>query len=313
MGIPINWEPTTASLHDVHKHLTSPQGGWPQPQIDVPPITAEQRRRAQHQWTQRVRATYVSTGQASTILQQLIALGAPLEVLTGAAYTAEEMTLQLTINLHLLRPLDPPTSLSAPESLAPGGSHRPSWEDLFTQLLEFFAFNLTLSRPVYRALYAVSSDRAISELSGLLADNLGELTTFGELTLQWLHSTHLPNLTPSTAEKIPRLFASYESLFHGSPKMLDSLAGQEVTVQTRPGNLGTLSSRQLAAIFYDTLQSDIFPLLQKLGIDAGSDWRRRHRFRHPSAPRPFAATAVGLFFPDDDRRARSTESDPGIS
>lgn len=309
MGIPINWQPTTASLRNIHDHLTTPEGGWPEPRVDVPPITDEQRRRARRRWSNRVRATYVSTGQATHLCQQLIARGAPLEVLTGAAYTTEELTLQLTTCVHLLQPLEPASTLTAPGQLAPHSPASPQWDNIFEQALEFFLFNLSLSGPVFRALYAVSSDAAISELSGVIADNIAELTTFGDHILEWLVSNQLSTLPASLDRKLPFLFSTYGSLFFATPETLDSLAGREITVETRPGNLGTLNSQQLAAIFYDTVQNTILPTLDDLGIDHQAAWTRRHRASEQQSRTPAVVAAVGIELSGDDRDTPISPSD----
>ncbi len=294
MGIPIDWKPTTASLQHIHRQLTTGGEGWPEPDVDVPPITDEQRRRARDRWSERVRATYVSVGQANSLLQQFVALGAPVEVLTGAAYTTKELTLQLSANLHLLKSLAPP-SLFAPQALAPRQVEEPRWQLVLEQAIELFTFNLSLSQPVYHALYAVSSDPAFSQLSGIVADNLSELTTFGDLTIQWLHESR--NSSPSLLEtKTPRLLAAYESLLYGGPETLDDLAGQEITVETRPGNLGTLSAEQSAAIFYDTVQNTILPRLESLGVDPSEAWQRRHRDIDTASLPPAVVAGVGIGF-----------------
>ncbi len=295
MGTSINWDRTTTTLHRFHRDLTGQDDNWPIPDITASPITDEQRRRARLTWSDRVRAAYVSASLAADLSHRLIVLGAPVELLSGTSYTAEELLRQLNVAIHLLRPLNPDSPLVIPDRLLDTGPEPTSWETALQKSVELFVFNLGLSQPIYEGIAAASSDPAMAELCFAVANSLDEITTFGTAAIQWM-GTELPSRTTAPAQKkLPALLAAYEKLCEGSPEMLDTMAGEEITVRTRPGNLGTLQPEHLAAIFYDTLNTAIFPCLDELGWQGLNAWQRHYRQNsHPDQPDAVIA-AVGLY------------------
>jgi hypothetical protein len=57
---------------------------------------------------------------------------------------------------------------------------------------------------------------------------------------------------------------------------VEELAGTEVSIERLDeDNLGTLSSRQYAQIFYSTLESVIFPRFTDIGLDPLQAWSER--------------------------------------
>ena len=65
---------------------------------------------------------------------------------------------------------------------------------------------------------------------------------------------------------------------------LERLVGKELVLdpaETRgsdaPPNLGTLTGEQFAMIFYATLETEILPGFEALGLDAMGAWRARSR------------------------------------
>ena len=294
MSTSINWAPTTTALHQLHRDLNGRYSTWPTPEVHAPPITDEQRRRARIQWANRVRATYASTARVASIHQQFLALGAPLDIISGASYISRELTRFLTVTTHLLRPLEPEMALTVDHRALLNSGQPTSWEKVFEQAVELFCFNLVLSQPIYEALSAVSSDTAIAELSAAIAESLGELHEYGKLALQWISTTLSARVTASTQARLPSLLAAYELLCDGSPDVLDELAGEEIVVETRPGNLGTLQSNHRAAIFYDTLNSSIFALLDDFGWQSSQAWQAHYRHTGLATSSPVAIMAVGL-------------------
>lgn len=297
MGQSINWAPTTTSLHQIHHDLSGRYGEWPHPRIQATPIREEQRRRARLDWSNRVRATYVSAMHAASLHHQLLTLGAPLDVLSGAAYVSQELTQHLTATTHLLRPLQSETALEVPHHASMTLNEAVSWEGVFEHYVEFFGFNIALSIPLYDALAAVSSDKAIAQLSDALSKSLGELQTYGTSALQWMHSTLPERLTAPVISQLPGLLANYERLCDGGPEVLDELAGKEIVVETRPGNLGTLQSDHCAAIFYDTLNTSIFPLLDGFGWQSSQAWQRHYEHSDTTTSSSAVIMALGLLDP----------------
>lgn len=287
----IDWSPSTQALQRWYTRLGPGESGWPPPRPDTPASDDDHRRLARKHWCERIRATYVTTSAATANFQELIALGAPLDVLTGASYVADELTHHLGMLVHLIDPFAPPTTPSVPDDRLRTGDAGHSWQRTFEDNLRLYAFNLTLSEPTYRAIAAVSSDSAVSRLSTMLADNLEELTGFGRETLRWMADRAGPAALEAVRERIPDLLGGYESLCHGDPELLEGVAGQELAVETDPGNLGSLRDDQLAFLFYDTLTSSILPLLDDLGWDGHELWQQHY---HADQSRPVTVAAVGL-------------------
>lgn len=294
MRTAINWDPSTPSLHEIHRQLTGRHNNWPEPQIYTAPITDEQRRRACRAWLSRARTTYVSVQWAASLSQQCLTLGAPLDILSGIGFTADELLNHLTVTLHLLEPLEPTRPVAAPTEFFRPAPDSPSWETIFQNAMELFVFNLNIAQPLYEGLAAVTSDPAMSELSTALAHSLDELTRFGQLALEWMSTEFSSQITASTKKRLPALLAAYETLCNGSPQQLDELAGTEITVETRPGNLGTLQPEHRAAIFYDTLNTAIFPALDNLGWPGLEAWQQHYRHRELPLSEQAVVAAVGL-------------------
>ena len=302
MSPTINWEPSTNSLRAIHSAITGNEGEWPRPNIETSPITDEQRRRARRTWSDRVRGSYITAEWAASLSRQLLTLGAPLDLLTGASYVTQELMHQLTVATHLLDPLQPVKTLSVPDDLFSQCSGSGTWESVFDRTMELFVFDLALSQPIYEGLGAVSSDPAISELCIAVAESLDELIHFGELSLQWMSQELPTRVTASSQARLPALLAAYESICEGTPDTLDELAGKEITVETRPGNLGTLQSDHLAAIFYDTLNRSIFPFLDSLGWRGLKAWQRHYRHADHLQRRGAVVAAIGVRPLADARR-----------
>lgn len=293
MVISINWAPTTASLTKMHQELTHHGQSWPAPRVDSPLVQGMDLDLARHQWASRCRATYVSAAQAASLLHQLYALGAPVDILSGMAYGADELTRHLTLTVHLSRHLTPATEISLDEEYIPPPPSQWDWKDTFTEMLEFFGFNLAISAPVLDAISAVTSDGAIAELAEAQADSMRELNRFGRQALLGLRNHLPPRTTAATQARLPGLLAAYEFLCHGTAQRLDELAGQEITVETESGNLGTLTPDHLAAIFYHTLDVSIFPLLDELGWQGMEAWHRHYRQQVDGDKKRSVICAVG--------------------
>lgn len=295
MRTPIRWAPSSDALHTIYQSLVGEPQQWPSPAILEAPTTEEHRRRAADAWGRRVQANYLTAQWSASLTERLSRLGAPLDLLAGSAYAAEEWTRQLSIAVHLHQPLPTATPLSVPDQLFAERHFGPCrWESVFEQALELYGFNLTLSVPIYDAVAAVSSDPAVTDLCMAAVDSLRELHSFGELLLRWCREDLPARTTAHGQQRIPHLLANYEQLCEGSPAILDELAGHEITVETRPGNLGTLRPTHLAAIFYDSLHQSIFPLFESLGWSGLDAWQQHYRHVPEDRNAPAVIAAAGI-------------------
>ncbi len=291
--IAINTKPTSDSLQNMHRDLSHRNHIWPSPRVDSPLVTEGELRRARDQWSHRACATYISTTRAASIFHQLTLLSAPLTALTGASYTVAEMTRHLSITLHIAAPLEVSENLRIQEQFFHPPQPPPTWEQLFDQVLQFFCFNLALSVPVYEAISAATSDKAIAELATAQAESLAELVGYGHALISWMGSDLPTRTTAATQARLPGLLAAFESLCGGSAEVLDQLAGTEISVETRSGNLGTLDDHHRAAIFYHALNNSIFPVLDDLGWQGFEAWRRHYRHGGSLEPRPIVVAGIG--------------------
>lgn len=293
MTTEINWKSAGASLHQLYDELTDADDDWPVPDPDAAASSDEQRRQAQTQWTRRLCATYISVARANELSRDLLTLGAPMEVLTGASYATDELTHHLAMLVHLVRPFSPRCAPTIARADLVASSDSPSWSDVFTRTIELYVINLGISSPVYEAVSAVSVDPAVREMAARLAASTDRLARFGRRTLEWMTDQLPPAATQATTASLPATLAGHESLCHGNPELLDALAGDEFTLETTAGNLGTLLPNQIAVIFYDTLGSAILPTLNHLGCDAASAWQQHYQLSGSSDDSDALVAAVG--------------------
>lgn len=272
----IDWTPTTPALHKINQDLVHRGRHWPKPAASSPLITAAHLTLAKEQWAQRLRAIYLTTAHAAHLLHRLMIIGAPLDLISGTSYTADELGRHLNLTAHIFRAIHPSDELTFQSDLFPTRADRPSWHHLFEKTLELFAFNLTLSYPVQQAIGAITSDGAIAELAQVQAKSLEELLDFGQAALQWMTRKLTDQQARSIEQRLPTLLAAFEELCQGSPLRLDALAGKEIILDAQTGNMGTLTPEQLAASFYHTLNYSIFPTLHDLGWDGMKAWQEHH-------------------------------------
>lgn len=103
--------------------------------------------------------------------------------------------------------------------------------------------------------------------------------------------------------QLSRALTGFERTTCGSARIED-LARSELVIAPGDGstpNLGTLTERPFAMIFYATLDDEIFGALTRLGLDAPSAWRGRFAF--PAPPRSGDR--------DPAAESRSPEAQPG--
>lgn len=59
---------------------------------------------------------------------------------------------------------------------------------------------------------------------------------------------------------------------------IEQLAGRELVLTRGAPNLGTLNAEEYAIIFYATLDQEVLPALESLGLDARRAWAERPRY-----------------------------------
>lgn len=293
MGIPLRWAKSTDALQSMADDLQTPQGCWPAITLsDRGP--AKDLMAARQAWAQRLRAHFLTSAQAAQLLQGLHALGAPLDIITGAAYVAEESTRLWAATTHVATPLRPPTPLTIDKTAFSAPPHGDALA-ILGQALNLLAFNLPISVAIYEALAAITDHDAIAAMCAAIAKSLGELAAYGAEALPWLVDEQGSALRRPLQAITTALMARHEHLCRGSTARLDALAGDAIVIEVTANNLGTLSDDTLAAIYYDRLATSVFPFLARLQWDGLQLWQQRHQASPPTTtPAIVAMAAVGI-------------------
>lgn len=278
------------SLQQLHRALLQDDHDWPFPRADHPLVRPEQRVLARQQWARRAGATRVTVERLIGWLAALSVSDAPAEALSPAIFCLDELNRHLYLCLHICEALSAEPHCSP----APALKIATAPDAVFDAGVELFVFNLTLSRATYLGLSAVSSDRAIISICETIERSLTEVIAAARTLLDWMAISDQyadpKNVARLARARTPTLLFAYESLFGAGPQTLDRLAGQEISVDTEAGNLGTLQGPQLAAIYYHTVDQEIFPWLDHLGLRSDEAWRVHYEVSpDPDGPAPCAA------------------------
>ena len=133
----------------------------------------------------------------------------------------------------------------------------------------------TLSRPMLEAIAVVATDATAAAVARQILRDEHLHASFGWETLGLL----LPRMRESSREQLVRDMAS---VFAGIERTtacgisIETVAGTEVEIAASDEpNLGTLSDEQYAMIFFATMEQEVLPKLEALGLDAFGAWRRR--------------------------------------
>lgn len=253
--------------------------------------------RAREQWAARASASYMTQGQTAALVHRLLSVGAPMDLSSGAVDTLHSLQRHAAWTGTLAQKLSnqgimrfSPASFSINEAAQQTVAE--TWFDIGLDVLNLYGFNLTLSLPVFDACSAIASDETISEIAEVMGDDLSRHIEFGWGVLQWLIPQLEDNALARFEEAVISMMVTYENLCFADVDVLNDLAGKEILVEGEESNMGTLSSTQLAAIFYHTVTEQLFPRLTALGLDAQEAWHRHYRLREVRAPRPSCMMAI---------------------
>ena len=144
----------------------------------------------------------------------------------------------------------------------------------------------TLSKPMLDAVAVVSTDPLPESCAKQILRDERFHASFG-----WEAAAVLvPELDDTEKDalqsQLATSFAGFERTTCGGVT-IDDLAEHEEVIERGEPNLGTLSHRQFAAIFFATLEDEIFPKLESLGLDPMRAWAER--LRHPRDRSPDAS------------------------
>jgi hypothetical protein len=257
----------------------------------------ELRRAAAVQWAGRARNEHGSVHQFSALTHALTEARAPLHLLGALArlITDEvrhvELCAQVALTLWPEGPALEPRVFRLDVPRAPWqDAPRPdpvqgdpgailSWAA--DVVITACCLGETLSRPMLEAIAEVATDRLPEAAARQILRDEHLHAAFGWEVAAYL----LPRLDEAGRQaveaRLPGHLAAFERATCGNLRVED-LAGREVVVQ--PGdpahpNLGTLSELEYAAIFYSTIEREVFPGLVEVGLDPARAWAERGHTR----------------------------------
>lgn len=252
------------------------------------------RRAAAVQWAGRARAEHGSVQQFTilahalcNVRMELHVLGALARLVTDEVRHAElcaEMALAVwpegTASEPAVFRWEPPRlPWAGPPALGEDPAPTLAWAA--EAILVSCCIGETLSRPMLEAIAVVASEPLAQAVAKQILRDEHLHASFGWETLGLL----LPRLDDAQRaaleQRMTRSFGAVESTT-ACGIAVEAVAGKSIEIAESPApNLGTLSDEQYAMIFFATMETEVLPQLQALGLDAMGAWQRR--------PRPLAA------------------------
>jgi len=270
------------------------RSAWPEFAVLDPSIYPYALRKASAlQWWRRAREEYGSIHEFTAVSHALCELRAPIALLGALSrlITDEVRHAQLcaTMAQHLLpehegldpdlfdwaRPIAPwpdapPLDPKHPERLT-------AW--VCDAILCSCCIGETISRPLFEAVATVTTDPVIEALVRqiLLDEHLH--AAFGWEALTFL----LPGLPEEQRDwlqgRLSHRLAGFEASCSCGLDLAD-LVHEPITIEApppdAPPNLGMLTHKQYATIFYATLEHEVFPRFDQLGFASMDAWTNRH-------------------------------------
>ncbi|MCA9706086.1 MAG: hypothetical protein KDK70_09585 [Myxococcales bacterium] len=250
------------------------------------------RRAAAVQWAGRARAEHGSVHQFSIVAHTLCNARVPLHVLGALARlcTDEVRHAELCAEMALAcwpegrarepavfrwdRPLAP-----WPMPPAVTDDPRPLLAWAAEAILVSCCIGETLSRPMLEAIAVVATEPLADAVARQILRDEHLHATFGWETLGLL----LPQLRDedraALERRMARAFGGVEATT-ACGIAVEQVVGQTLEIARGDApNLGTLDDEQYAMIFFGTMETEVLPQLQALGLDAQGAWRRRHEGR----------------------------------
>lgn len=263
---------------------------WPAfERFDPSPWSLEQRRLAALQWSGRARNEHGSVQQFGQLTQVLASARVELELLGVLArmITDEvrhaELCARMALAIWAEDPASEPKLFLWPQP-------RPPWKDppsprerldpgprlawAAGAILTACCLGETLSKPMLEALVVVTTEPTAEAVSRQILRDEHLHATFGFEALALLLPRMSETARVGLQTQLAADFAGFERSVCGKIRIAD-VANSEVIIERGEPNLGVLSERQYAVIFYSCLETEIFPKLRALGLDPDAAWRTR--------------------------------------
>jgi len=301
-------EATTKSLAAMH-HNQVHRDPWPDfDAFDAGAYPEPLRRRAAWHWMARARAEHGSVLQFSAVTHALTRARAPVELLGALARLITDEVRHVELCARTAEAFYPEArSTDLPPDFFAWRMPREPWPDapksgererLFAwasrAILTACCLGETLSKPMLEAVATVATDPLPRVAAEQILRDEQFHARFGWEALAVLVPLLDEKGRKNLQEQLAKSFAGFERTTCGKVRIED-LAGSEMAIV--PGedadepNLGTLTERQFAMIFYATLEHEIFGALKQLGLDPEAAWVRRAAY--PAKGREPAAESRG--------------------
>lgn len=282
---------TTSALGAMHRHQVH-RDPWPDfDAFRTDDFPLELRRDAAWQWGGRAQAEHGSVHQFSAVARALTELRAPIELLGAIARLITDEVRHVELCARAAEALYP----EGDERFFAWRRPRAPWPDApilppegkgtemelrgwtARAIVVACCLGETLSKPMLDAVAVVSTDAMPEACAHQILRDERFHASFG-----WeAASVLVPELDEAqhTAlqAQLARSLAGFERTTCGGVTV-DDLADREVLIEKGEPNLGTLSKDEFAAIFFATLEDEIFPELEALELDPMRAWAERTRW-----------------------------------
>ena len=283
--------PTSERLGRMHRAQVH-RDPWPDfATFDREAYPADLRRAAAVQWGGRARAEHGSVHQFTIVSHTLCCARAPLTIvgalsrlITDEVRHAElcaEMALACYPEGTQTEPAifrwDPP--LAPWRDPPPVGDEvrMPVWQWAAEAIFVSCCIGETLSRPMLEAIAVVATDPLADAVARQILRDEHLHASFGWETLGWLVARLDDDARAGLTDRMTRSFAAVEkSTTCGIP--IEDVAGKALDIgPSDTPNLGVLTDEQYAMIFYATMETEVLPQLEDLGLAARAAWQARPR------------------------------------
>jgi hypothetical protein len=246
----------------------------------------ELRRDAARQWAARARAEHGSIHQFSAVAHALCEARVGLELLGALSRLITDEVRHVDLCARMALACDPDGPRDDPERFvwpvpaapwppSPGPRDR---EELLawaaSAILIACCLGETLSRPMLEGLLIVTTDPVALDVSRQILRDEHLHAAFGWDALALL----LPALDERGREHLhgalTRALGGFEATAAGG-FTIEAIAGRELVLVRGEPNLGTMTAEQFAVIFFATIEQEIVPALESLGLDARRAWAER--------------------------------------
>lgn len=272
---PIDLAETTELLARFHRRLMDRQApDWDSFEPEsYDPATREHARR---EWAGRSVAEYASTAQFAQLIHRLTLVGAPVELIGAATRLVQDECRHAELCARMADLLGGRRGYDVPAfRLALHTDVEDHFLAIYRTILDVCCFGEVLSVPMLRSIELVAADPLAKTIANIIGNDEEYHARFGWEALTALTRKLDGERRVIIQEGLRESMGHFERICVGSPELIKRLAGEQIEIAEREGNLGTLTHLEYAAIFYDTMDGEIIPNLEALGFDAMAAWNSR--------------------------------------